>query len=347
MTSKFVTRSTLILFVLTVFAASLSAQRAEVYPNAGFVWPDTMNNGQRLKSDAIWGLKAGVFLDQNVQLEGSFGYMNHFEARQPPNPCNPAFGIVQPSVRGLLYDVNTTYNFGERQFLNHRISPFITVGAGGLTTHMPNASSVFVQGGGNVIGPNGAVMPNPGRSKIMEDRDTFFTLNYGAGVKFLNVAGPMGFRFDVRGRTLPNFFGETTTWFEPTAGLTFSWGEEIQGKGRKRGNGDEPHFPVFLDLLSGSANASASRCSADNQAVDTQDDDCAEDRKDEPRGFAFRVPAYGASNQTSKERASNTEQHRNYDSAGITSRHQEFGQCTNDQTNDDHPKQMHASTSFS
>jgi len=59
----------------------------------------------------------------------------------------------------------------------------------------------------------------------MESGDTFFTVNYGGGVKFLNVAGPMGFRVDIKGRTMPNFFGETTTWFEPTAGLTFSWGE--------------------------------------------------------------------------------------------------------------------------
>jgi hypothetical protein len=50
-------------------------------------------------------------------------------------------------------------------------------------------------------------------------------LNYGGGIKFLNLAGPLGFRVDVRGRTLPNFFGENTTWLEPTAGITFSWGE--------------------------------------------------------------------------------------------------------------------------
>jgi hypothetical protein len=25
---------------------------------------------------------------------------NHFELRQPPNPFNPMFGIVQPAVRG-------------------------------------------------------------------------------------------------------------------------------------------------------------------------------------------------------------------------------------------------------
>jgi len=220
-----VVRFALILFVLTVLTGSLFAQRAEIYPNAGFVWPDTMNNGQRFKTDGIYGLKGGVFLDQHTQLEGSFGYMNHFELRQPPNSFNPAFGIVQPAVRGLLYDANLTYNFGERQFLNARIAPFVTFGGGGLTAHIPNTSAVFIQGGGNVITPSGAVVPNPGRSKIMESGDTFFTTNYGGGIKFLNVAGPVGFRVDLRGRTLPNFFGETTTWFEPTAGITFSWGE--------------------------------------------------------------------------------------------------------------------------
>jgi|RhiMethySRZTD1v2_1073278.scaffolds.fasta_scaffold179020_3 hypothetical protein len=202
MTSRLMVRSALFLFAMTVFAASLSAQKGEIYPNAGYFWSDTMNNGQRLQSDGIYGLKGGVFLNQNVQLEGSFGYLNHFELR--PSSLNPSMG----AVRGFLYDVNLAYNFGERQFLNHRISPFITAGTGGLTTHIPNAPSMLINGG-----------------TTLENKDTFLTVNYGAGVKFLNVAGPMGFRFDVRGRTLPNFFGETTTWFEPTAGLTFSWGE--------------------------------------------------------------------------------------------------------------------------
>ena len=145
-----------------------------------------------------------MFLDQNVQLEGSLGYINHFEMR--PSALNPSSG----AVRGVLYDMNLAYNFGQRQFLSARISPFISAGAGGLTTHLPNNVSAMAINGG---------------STLLENKDTFFTVNYGAGVKFLNVAGPMGFRFDVRGRTLPNFFGETTTWFEPTAGVTFSWGE--------------------------------------------------------------------------------------------------------------------------
>jgi len=194
---KTLVRSGLILFVVTVFAASVWAQRAEIYPNAGYFWPDTMNNGGRLNHSGIYGVKGGVFLDQNVQLEGSFGYINHLETVVPV--------ISKPPARGFLYDVNGVYNFGQRQFLNARISPFLTVGAGGLTRHLAHASEFQIASS--------------------DINDNFFTVNYGAGVKFMNVAGPMGFRVDVRGRTLPNYLGETTTWFEPTAGLTFSWGE--------------------------------------------------------------------------------------------------------------------------
>src|SRR5213083_998552 len=32
----------------------------------------------------------------------------------------------------------------------------------------------------------------------------FFTVNYGGGLKVMNVLGPIGFRADARGRTIPN-----------------------------------------------------------------------------------------------------------------------------------------------
>ena len=32
-------------------------------------------------------------------------------------------------------------------------------------------------------------------------------------------------RADIRGRTLPNFIGESMNWPEITGGVTFSWGE--------------------------------------------------------------------------------------------------------------------------
>jgi len=160
-----------------------------------------------------------------MQVEGSFEYLNHFQLREPPNPFDPVFGVAQPKVRGFLYDANFTYNVGERPFRNAPITPYLSAGGGGLTTHIPDASFVFIQGGGRVINAAGAVAPNPAPSKIMNSGDTFFTVNYGGGLKFLNIVGPMGFRVDVRGRTMLNFFSHTVTWVEPTAGLAFSWGE--------------------------------------------------------------------------------------------------------------------------
>jgi hypothetical protein len=225
MTSRLIVRCALIQFFWTLFTATLSAQHVEIYPNAGFVWPRHMANGQNFRDQAIWGVKGGVFLNPNVQIEGSFEYLNHFQLRHPPNPFDSVFGVVQPAVRGFLYDANLTYNFGERQFVGEHISPYLAAGAGGLTSHIPDAPFVFIQGGGNVINAAGAVVPNPAPSKIMDSGATFFTVNYGGGVKFLHMVGPMGFRVDVRGRTIPNFLSHTATWVEPTAGVTFSWGE--------------------------------------------------------------------------------------------------------------------------
>ena len=86
---KLIVRSSVIVTVLTVWTASLLAQHVEIYPNAGFVWPRHMANGQNFKDQAIWGVKGGVFLNPNVQIEGSFEYLNHFQLREPPNPFDP------------------------------------------------------------------------------------------------------------------------------------------------------------------------------------------------------------------------------------------------------------------
>ena len=225
MNPKFVVRFALIALVLGVFAASLAAQQVEIYPNAGFYWPSKTDFG-KITADGIYGIKAGMFMDQNVQLEGSFGYLNHFENGSQPNPFG-AFGFRQPSVYGLLYDVNGAWNFGSRTFVGHRISPFISLGVGGLTAYVKHADSVDVLGGG-FVGFNpftGQPIPNPGRRVVMDDGDTFLTFNYGGGVKAMNLWGPMGLRADFRGRTIPNWYGQTMSWPEVTGGVVFTWGE--------------------------------------------------------------------------------------------------------------------------
>lgn len=226
MTPKFLVRFALIALVLGVFTATLSAQQVEIYPNAGAFWPSKTDYG-KLKSDGIYGLKAGMFLDQNTQLEGSFGYINHFEMGNLPNPLNPDFGIPTHSVYSILYDVNGAWNFGNRQFFGNRMAPFVSVGVGGLTAYVKHAPSVDIIGGGFVgINPfSFEPIPNDARRIVLEDNDTFFTFNYGGGFKAMNVWGPMGFRVDIRGRTMPNFYGEAVHWFEPTGGILFTWGE--------------------------------------------------------------------------------------------------------------------------
>src|SRR5437588_8711224 len=102
MTSKVLLRSALILFVVGVFTASLSAQSFELYPNAGGFFPSRVDNwgNNKFKSEGIYGLKAGVFMSPNAELEGSFGYINHFEMTHSPNfdNINPIGQFGQPSV---------------------------------------------------------------------------------------------------------------------------------------------------------------------------------------------------------------------------------------------------------
>jgi hypothetical protein len=55
------------------------------------------------------------------------------------------------------------------------------------------------------------------------DIGTKFTINYGGGVKFKNLAGPLGFRVDVRGYSVPDVFNQTLNFVEASVGLLFSW----------------------------------------------------------------------------------------------------------------------------
>jgi len=229
MATRLLVKFALILLVVGLFAATLSAQTGELYVNAGGMWPTRMDTfgDNKIKAQGIYGLKGGVFVGPNAELEGSFGYLNHFEPGNSPNPLNMntvgTFG--QPSVMGFIYDVNGVWNFGQRQFLNARISPYLVAGGGGLTAEVRHGTSAFLQGGGLVPDADGNLVPNPGPTKVIHDGDTFFTVNYGDGIKAMNLWGPVGLRVDIRGRTIPNFYHSTPTWPEATGGLLFSWGQ--------------------------------------------------------------------------------------------------------------------------
>ena len=111
MTSKIFLRLALILFIVGVFTATLAAQSVELYPYAGGFWPTGMDGmgNSKLKSEGIYGLKAGVFVTPNAEIEGSFGYINHFGMRNSPMDLTPN-GIATPmggfssTAMGFLYD---------------------------------------------------------------------------------------------------------------------------------------------------------------------------------------------------------------------------------------------------
>src|SRR5215471_6400364 len=143
MTLRFSVCLVLTLFVTVILATTLSAQTQtappcvqpcptptpstpsagssvlwELYPNAGGIWPsrvDTLSNN-KIKAEGIYGLKGGVYFGSTFQLEGSFGYLNHFEPSRSLNlfDINTAGGIGQPFIQAFLYDLNFAFNFGNR-----------------------------------------------------------------------------------------------------------------------------------------------------------------------------------------------------------------------------------------
>jgi hypothetical protein len=247
----------LILFVICMFAAALPAQTSsqttpaqncpqpcstpapsigggggigvELYVNAGGIWPTRPNewDNAKIRAQGIYGLKGGVIFGGNAELEGSFGYLNHFQPRFSPNlfdiNTNGTFG--QPGIAAFLYDINGIWNFDSGRIIGARVAPYVVAGVGGLTAEVRHGSSAFLLGGGLAKDSNGNLIPNPGPTQIISDGDTFFTVNYGVGIKTMNLWGPLGFRADFRGRTIPNLFHSSVTWPELTGGLLFSWGE--------------------------------------------------------------------------------------------------------------------------
>jgi hypothetical protein len=178
-----------------------------------------------MRNEGIYGLKAGVFVNPNIQLEGNFGYINHFESRNVPTSLDSAYGIAPRTIYGLLFDLNGVWNFDQRNTFGSRLTPYAAVGVGSLTAEVRHTDAALIAGSFYTTDAAGTPALSNSRTITLHDGSTFLTVNYGGGVKALNMWGPVGLRADIRGRTLPNFYGKMLHWPEATGGLTFSWGE--------------------------------------------------------------------------------------------------------------------------
>ena len=209
-----------ILVCLCALAAAspyASAQRFEFHPYAGYFNADKFTLGE-LKTDGIYGAKGGIFLTDSLEAELNFGYINHFK-----------FVGTNARTRGLAWEAAGAYNFGERTLGGARLRPFVSLGLGGITAHLGDGKVAVSTSRHTIFLEDpflGITRPFTSVQTVaIHSGDTFFAVSYGGGVKALQLKGPLGVRGEIRGRTMPNFFGSTTNWIEGSGGLTFTWGE--------------------------------------------------------------------------------------------------------------------------
>ena len=271
----------LVLFVFALGQSSLFAQgtcpspcpspspspstglQFEISPYAGFIWNGNNDAVGSFMNTQILGVRGGGYVTSAFEIGGNWSWNNKFQPK--PENTTAAFagdlGFPQAGVRSNLWEVEFTYNFGNRGLFGHTFKPYLVAGAGGITTNMKNGS-VFVlnntftdvpgvspatlqaaQANGTLQSfvpgintTNGvAFVDNPALTgttvvtarDVMRNHTTFFTFSYGGGLKMQRVWGPLGFFGDVRGRAIPNLFnGHGTNLLELSAGLNFAWGEK-------------------------------------------------------------------------------------------------------------------------
>ena len=225
------------------------------------MWPNSFTDIGDFQGSQIWGVRGGFFVSTGFEIGANWSWNNHFQAEHDNVPAAfaGALGFPQAAVRGNLWEMEFTYNFGKRSmFGSSAVRPYLVASGGGITTNMKNAD-IFVLNNRFIDVPGVApatlalaaargtlqtfipfidttdgvaFIGTPTGSTavvadtVVRDHATFFTFSYGGGLKMQRIWGPLGFFGDVRGRTIPNYFnGRGTNLFELTAGLNFSWGE--------------------------------------------------------------------------------------------------------------------------
>jgi hypothetical protein len=203
---------------VAVCVAPAFAQKYEVNPYAGGMWMSNYNSTLTFKNPGIFGLRGGVYVTDNILIEGNGGWQNQFN-----------FSGYNYSTSAVLWEAAGSYNFRQHNF--HGVAPFLLLGVGGTTIKQQdgvnvngNSRTVFTY---RLATPQATAGPIPNTLGILvlRNNQTFFNISYGGGIKGERLWGPVGLRADFRGRTIPNFYHNSINSFEATGGILFSWGE--------------------------------------------------------------------------------------------------------------------------
>jgi len=218
-------RWVLLLIAMAVSATSTFAQLYEIHPYAGGQFltnfkaaPDQIGRFD-FRNPAVFGLKGGMFATENWLIEGNAGYVNQMKFRNH----------IEPAIYGIQWEALGSFHAFRARFA--RVFPYFSAGIGGLTLNARNPLDaddedkvVYAVNTTPRALPGSPFAPTT-QAFIIEDGDTFFNFSYGGGVKGQRLWGPIGLRADLRGRTMPNFYGKAVHGFEMTGGLLVNWGE--------------------------------------------------------------------------------------------------------------------------
>jgi hypothetical protein len=171
--------------LISIFATSIQAADLTVY--VGGVNPGTINYNDvktMLDSGPIYGVRFGTKFVPYFGAEHTLGFSSDFLFPQNIESIMEAKGIVYNS--NLIFDIPMP--------VKHFV-PYITAGVGLIHQY------------GDPDMPVG----------------TGFAFNYGGGLKLPRFAGPVGFRFDIRGYTAGGF-SDKVNILEMSGGVLFSFG---------------------------------------------------------------------------------------------------------------------------
>jgi hypothetical protein len=180
-----------VFFVLSAFCVQNQAKAAGQvtflggYLNPGDLNPQNVQSALDLQGTAVYGARFEFDFLKVLAVEEN--------AEFSPKLFNGTIFTGQGTdARGFLYSSNLMLNIPIGRFV-----PFATGGVGLM--HPWN------------------IDPNPLGTK--------FAVNYGGGIKFNRLAGPIGLRFDARGWSVPDVFGDTFNILEVSGGVTITWGK--------------------------------------------------------------------------------------------------------------------------
>ena len=171
--------------LLLAGSSSVSASDLTVYAGGLVPGKITLDNARTaLDGSPVVGLRFANNIARVIGFEHTLAYS--------PDFLRPAGSSSNQDVKGLIYNSNLVLNVPV-----NGVTPYITFGLGLIAPFGSDALLLF-------------------RTK--------FAVNYGGGIKFHNLAGPLGVRFDARGYTATNVISRNLHIFELSGGLFFSFG---------------------------------------------------------------------------------------------------------------------------